>query len=248
MLRLRDNLLHWHSGRLVGSSKSQYSPTRDASSLPFPLSQLLKLTFRAVERTQRHGEHRKNRASAAISAAVFLAAAPQFLLRLIGPADDCAPMWSNAPRSVGAMGAANRTVVTITVMMVAVTVVVRICLVDSHSPIGANASGSIDAIDTGGCVAQFSEHECAKCNHDGEHRCAISGDAQHSVFHFKYLLVTGGEWSHRCSIMKTPAMTTGGFCPYSISRCREMHHLRWETSRCGLSMSIPSKLQQIPTN
>jgi hypothetical protein len=85
------------------------------------------------------------------------------------------------------MSAANRTVVTITVMMVAVTVVVRICLVDSHSPIGADASRSIDAIDTGGRVARLSEHERAKCNHDGEHRCAISGDAQHSVFHFKYL-------------------------------------------------------------
>ena len=89
-------------------------------------------------------------------------------------------MWSDAPRSVGAVGAGNRTVVTITVM-------VGICLVDSHSPIGADASGSIDAIDTGGCVARLSEHERAKCNHDGEHRCAISGDAQHSVFHLGYL-------------------------------------------------------------
>ena len=89
-------------------------------------------------------------------------------------------MWSDAPRSVGAVGAGNRTVVTITVM-------VGICLVDSHSPIGADASGSRDAIDTGGCVARLSEHERAKCNHDGEHRCAISGDAQHSVFHLGYL-------------------------------------------------------------
>ena len=90
------------------------------------------------------------------------------------------------------MGAGNRTVVTITVMMVAITVMVRICLVDSHSPIGADASGSIDAIDTGGCVARLSEHERTKCNHDGEHRRAISGDAQHSVFHFGYF------WLQEC--------------------------------------------------
>jgi hypothetical protein len=123
-------------------------------------------------------------------------------------------MWSDAPRSVGSVGTTNRMVVPITVM-------VRICLVNSHSPIGTDASGSVDSIDTGGCVARLREHERAKCNHDGEHRCAILGKAQHSVFHFKYLLVTGGEWSHRCSTTKTPAMTTGGFCPYSISRCRE---------------------------
>ena len=72
-------------------------------------------------------------------------------------------MWSNAPSSVGAVGAGNR-------MMVAITVMVRICLVDPDSPIGADASGSIDAIDTGGCVARLSAHERAKCNHDGEHR------------------------------------------------------------------------------
>ena len=79
-------------------------------------------------------------------------------------------MRSDAPRSVGAVGAANRMVVTITVM-------VRICLVNSHSPIGTDASGSVDSIDTGGCVARLSEHERAKCKHDGEHRRAISGDA-----------------------------------------------------------------------
>ena len=130
-----------------------------------------------------HGDHRH-----IISTyGSLLAAAPRLLLRLIGPVDDCATMWSNAPRSVGAMGAANRTVVTITVMMVAITVVVRICLVDSHSPIGADTSGSIDAIDTGGCVARVSEHERAKCDHDGEHRCAISDDAQHSVLHIGHL-------------------------------------------------------------
>jgi hypothetical protein len=37
MLRLPDNLLQWRSGRLIGSSKSQCSPTTDASSLPFSL-------------------------------------------------------------------------------------------------------------------------------------------------------------------------------------------------------------------
>ena len=92
-------------------------------------------------------------------------------------------MWSDAPRSVGSVGTTNRTVVPITVM-------VRICLANSYSPIGADASRSIDAIDTGGCVARLGEHERAKCNHDGEHRCAVSGEAQHSVFHFGCLRIT----------------------------------------------------------
>jgi hypothetical protein len=130
-------------------------------------------------------------------------------------------MWSNAPRSVRAVGAANRTVITITVMMVPITVAVRVRLAYSHSPMGADASGSIDAVDTGGCVARLSEHERAKCNHNGEHRRAISGDAHQSVLH----LGTFGYRNAKISslYMKTPAMTTGGFCPYSISRCREVH-------------------------
>jgi len=103
------------------------------------------------------------------------------LLPLIWPPDDRSPMRSDAPRSVGAVGAANRTVVPI-------TVTVRICLANSHSPIGADASGSIDAIDTSGCLARLGEHEGAKCNHDGEHRRAVSGEPQRSVFHFRYLL------------------------------------------------------------
>ena len=93
-------------------------------------------------------------------------------------------MGSDAAGSVGSVGTTNRMVVPITVM-------VRICLVNSHSPIGADASGSVDSIDTSGCVARLSEHECAKCNHDGEHRCAISGEAQRSVFHFGYLRIRG---------------------------------------------------------
>jgi hypothetical protein len=139
---------------------------------------------------------------------------------------------SDAPRSVGPVGAANRTVVAITVM-------VRICLVNSHSPIGADASGSVDAICTSGCMARLGEHERAKSNHDSEHRCAISGEAQRSVFHFGYLLDYGSAGLlRRCSKIKTPAMMAG-VSPYSISRCEEMHHLRWETSRCGLSMPTP---------
>jgi hypothetical protein len=55
---------------------------------------------------------------------------------------------------------------------------------DDRSPIGADASGSIDAIGTSGGVARLGEHERAECNHDGEDRCAISGEAQRSVFHF----------------------------------------------------------------
>jgi hypothetical protein len=113
----------------------------------------------------------------------LLAAAPE-LLPLIGPADDRSPMWSDAPRSVGSVGTTNRTVVPITVM-------VRICLANSYSPIGADASRSVDSIDTSGCVARLSNHERAKCNHDGEHRCAILGKAQLSVFHFGYLPIRG---------------------------------------------------------
>jgi len=105
-------------------------------------------------------------------------------LPLIGPADDRSPMWSDAPRSVGSVGTTNRTVVPITVM-------VRICLANSYSPIGADASRSVDSIDTSGCVARLSNHERAKCNHDGEHRCAILGKAQLSVFHFGYLPIRG---------------------------------------------------------
>jgi hypothetical protein len=51
-------------------------------------------------------------------------------------------MWSDAPRSVGSVGTTNR-------MVVPMTVMVRVSLVDSYSPIGADASGSIDALDTG---------------------------------------------------------------------------------------------------
>ena len=91
-------------------------------------------------------------------------------------------MGSDAPRSVGSVGTTNRTVVPITVM-------VRICLANSHSPIGADASGSVDSIGTSGCVARLGEHERAKCNHDGEHGCAILGKAQLSVFHFGYLSI-----------------------------------------------------------
>ena len=93
-------------------------------------------------------------------------------------------MWSDAPRSVGPVGATNRTVV------VPVTVVVRICLANSHSPIGADASGSVDSIGTSGSVARLREHERSKCNHDGEHRCAVSGEAERSVCHFGCLRIT----------------------------------------------------------
>jgi hypothetical protein len=157
-------------------------------------------------------------------------------------------MRSDAPRSVGAVGAANRTVITITVMMVAITVMVRICLVDSHSPIGADASGSIDAIDTGCCVARLSEHERAKCNDDGEHRCAISGDAQHRSFHFGYLLVTGARMIHRCSTMKTPAMTTGVSVPTAFrdaGKC--IIPLRDKSMRAQYA-NAPKSCNKYPTN
>jgi hypothetical protein len=94
-------------------------------------------------------------------------------------------MRSDAPGSVGAVGATNRTVVPITVTM-------RIWFANSHSPIGADASGSVDSIDTSGCVARLGEHEGAKCNHNGEHRCAISGEARHSIFHL------GTFWLPEC--------------------------------------------------
>jgi hypothetical protein len=92
---------------------------------------------------------------------------------------------SDAPRSVRSVGTTNRTVV------VSITVVVRVWLANSHSPIGADASRSVDSIDTSGSVARLSEHERAKCNHDGEHRCVVSGEAQCSVFHFGCLRITG---------------------------------------------------------
>jgi hypothetical protein len=144
-------------------------------------------------------------------------------------------MWSDAPRSVGSVSTTNRTVVPITVM-------VRIGLANSHSPIGADASRSVDSIDTSGCVARLSEHERAKCNDDDEHRCAISGDAQHRFFHFGYRLVTGVRMISSLLYNENPGHDDRGFCPYNISRCREMHHLRWETGPCGLSMSTPSKV------
>ena len=90
-------------------------------------------------------------------------------------------MGSGTSRSVGTVGATNRTVVAITVMM-------RIWLANSHSPIGSDAASPIDAIDTSGCVAWLGEHERAKCNRYGKHRNAISGEALCSVFHFGYLL------------------------------------------------------------
>jgi hypothetical protein len=103
------------------------------------------------------------------------------MLDLIWPADDRSPMGSDAPRSVGPVGATNRTVVPITMM-------VRICLVNSHTPIGADASRSVDSICTSGCMARLGEHERAKSNHDSEDRYAISGEAQRSVFHYEHLL------------------------------------------------------------
>jgi hypothetical protein len=147
-------------------------------------------------------------------------------------------MGSDAPRSVGAVGATNRTVVPI-------TITVRICLANSHRSIRADASGSVHAIGTSGCAARLREHERSKCNHDGEHRCAISGKAQRRVFHFGYLLDDrSAGLLRRCSRIKTPAMMAG-VSPYSITRCGEMHHLRWETSRCALS--IPT-LSNVATN
>ena len=93
-------------------------------------------------------------------------------------------MRSDAPRSVRSVGTTNRTVV------VSITVVVRVWLANSHSPIGADASRSVDSIDTSGSAARLREHERAKCNYNGEHRCAISGEARLSVFQFGCLRIT----------------------------------------------------------
>jgi hypothetical protein len=60
-------------------------------------------------------------------------------------------MGSNTSRSVGTVGATNRTVVPITVMA-------RIWLANSHSPVGADAPSPIDPIDTSGCVTWLGEH------------------------------------------------------------------------------------------
>ena len=68
-------------------------------------------------------------------------------------------MGSDTSRSVGTVGATNRTVVPITVMA-------RIWLANSQSPVGSDAASPIDAIDTSGCVAWLGKHERAKCSHD----------------------------------------------------------------------------------
>jgi hypothetical protein len=92
-------------------------------------------------------------------------------------------MGSDAPRPVGTVGATNRTVVAITVMP-------RIWLANSHSPVGADTPSPIYPIDTSGCVAWLGEHERAKSHHDGKYRCAIYGESLHNVFHFGFLLVS----------------------------------------------------------
>ena len=161
------------------------------------------------------------------------------MLDLLWPADDRSPMGSNTPRSVPAMSAINGTVVPI-------TVTVRICLANSYSPVGTDASSSIDAIGTSGCAARSRERVRSKCNHDGEHRCAISGKAQRRVFHFGYLLDDrSAGLLRRCSRIKTPAMMAG-VSPYSITRCGEMHHLRWETR--GMRYQNAKNLLQVATN
>jgi hypothetical protein len=117
-----------------------------------------------------HSEHRQR------SSATAPGHCPYSLLPLIWPANDRTPMGSDAPRPVGTVGATNRTVVP--------TVMARIWLANSHSPVGADAPSTIDPIDTGGCVTRLCEHERAKSHHNGKHRCAISIEAQYSVFHF----------------------------------------------------------------
>ena len=87
-------------------------------------------------------------------------------------------MGSGTSRSVGTVGATNRTVVAITIMM-------RIWLANSHSPIGSDAASPIDAIDTSGCVAWLGKHERAKSHHNGEHRNAISGETVCIIFHLR---------------------------------------------------------------
>ena len=147
----------------------------------------------------------------------LLAAVPG-LVPLIGPADDRSPMGSDAPRSVRPMGATNRPVIPITVM-------VRIWLANGHSPIGADASGSVNSIGTSGCVDRLSEHKREKCNHDGEHRCAISDESQRSVFHFEYPLgYRSARLFHRYSTIRTPAIQPE-FCPCSISRCERISRI-----------------------
>jgi hypothetical protein len=67
----------------------------------------------------------------------------------------------------------------------------------------ADAPSPIDPIDTSGCVAWLGEHERAKRNHDGEHRCATSTEALCSVFHFGYLLdSTSARNFHRFRTIK----------------------------------------------
>jgi hypothetical protein len=104
------------------------------------------------------------------------------LLPLVWPANDRSTMGSDTPRSVRTAGATHRAVVPMTVM-------VRIWLANSHSPVRSHASRSVDAINTSGCMAWLGEHERAKCSHDGEHRYATSSEALCKKCHF------GTSWS-----------------------------------------------------
>ena len=103
--------------------------------------------------------------------------------------NDRAAMGSDAPGSVGTVGATNRTLVPITVMA-------RIRLANSHSPVGADASSPIDPIDTGGSVTWLGEHERAKGHHGGNQRRVTSIEAQYSAFQF-----TGAFWMCRSPIL-----------------------------------------------
>lgn len=91
-------------------------------------------------------------------------------------------MGPDAARSVRPVGATNRTMVPISVMM-------RIWLANTYGAMGSDASRPVNPIDTSRCAARLAERECAKCNHDGEHWCTIFGEALCRVTQFSALLI-----------------------------------------------------------
>src|SRR5260370_37400754 len=79
---------------------------------------------------------------------------------LIWLADDGGPVRSDAARSVDPVGAGDRRF----------SAVNWGWLADDRRSVGPEASGSVDPIGASGGVALLRESECAKRNHNGEHK------------------------------------------------------------------------------
>src|SRR5260370_33478502 len=79
---------------------------------------------------------------------------------LIWLADDGGPVRSDAARSVDPVGAGDRRF----------SAVNWGWLADDRRSVGPDASGSVDPVGASGGVALLRESECAKRNHNGEHK------------------------------------------------------------------------------